>query len=284
MANRLLTIGMPTFDDYDGVYFTVQALRLYHPEVMRDVEILVVDNNPGGPAGPALIAMAERCGLRYVPYDEVQGTAPAKNQVFRQASTPWVMCVDCHVLFAPGAIRRFLDWVDANPDSNDLLQGPLMDDSLQPGILSTHFRPTWDGFMFGQWDIDDRGKNLGGEPFEIPMQGLGVFACRKEAWLGFNPAFRGFGGEEGYIHYKYELAGYRTLCLPFLRWMHRFDRPVPPAYANTLEGRLRNYLLGCAEIGQDPSGIEAHFRAGLGDEEYEAMRGAIDMGANDATS
>ena len=47
---------------------------------------------------------------------------------------------------------------------------------------------------------DDRGRDSNGEPFEIPMQGLGMFSCRKEAWLGFNPLFNGFGGEEGYIH------------------------------------------------------------------------------------
>ena len=39
-------------------------------------------------------------------------------------------------------------------------------------------------------------------PFEMGMQGLGVFACRKAAWPGFNPRFSGFGGEEGYIHEK----------------------------------------------------------------------------------
>jgi hypothetical protein len=26
-----LSIGMATYDDYDGVYFSVQAIRLYHP-------------------------------------------------------------------------------------------------------------------------------------------------------------------------------------------------------------------------------------------------------------
>ena len=29
-ANVKLTVGMTTYDDYDGVYFTLQALRLYH--------------------------------------------------------------------------------------------------------------------------------------------------------------------------------------------------------------------------------------------------------------
>ena len=46
------------------------------------------------------------------------------------------------------------------------------------------------------------------------------------AWPGFPAAFRGFGGEEAYIHEKFRRAGGRRLCLPWLRWMHRFGRPV----------------------------------------------------------
>ena len=51
---KRLSIGMATFDDYDGVYFTLQALRLYHPEVADGLELLVVDNNPNGMCGDAL--------------------------------------------------------------------------------------------------------------------------------------------------------------------------------------------------------------------------------------
>ena len=36
-----LTIGMATYDDFDGVYFTLQALRLYQD--LLDTELLVVD-------------------------------------------------------------------------------------------------------------------------------------------------------------------------------------------------------------------------------------------------
>jgi hypothetical protein len=33
---RTLTLGMATYDDFDGVYFSVQAIRLFHPEVTAD--------------------------------------------------------------------------------------------------------------------------------------------------------------------------------------------------------------------------------------------------------
>ena len=38
----LLTIGMAVYDDWGGVYFTVEALRMY--QNLSDVEILVIDN------------------------------------------------------------------------------------------------------------------------------------------------------------------------------------------------------------------------------------------------
>jgi hypothetical protein len=37
-GKKKLCIGMATYDDYDGVYFSLQAIRLYHPEVLDDIE------------------------------------------------------------------------------------------------------------------------------------------------------------------------------------------------------------------------------------------------------
>jgi hypothetical protein len=91
------------------------------------------------------------------------------------------------------------------------------------------------------------------------MQGLGVFSCLKEAWPGFHPGFRGFGGEEGYIHEKFRQAGGRCLCLPWLRWMHRFGRPAGVKYPLSIEDKLRNYVIGHAELGLDLTPVLEHF-------------------------
>src|SRR5689334_17254283 len=40
---KKLTVGMATYDDYDGVYFTLQAIRLYHPEILADVEFVIIN-------------------------------------------------------------------------------------------------------------------------------------------------------------------------------------------------------------------------------------------------
>ncbi len=99
------------------------------------------------------------------------------------------------------------------------------------------------------------------EPFEIPGQGLGLFTCRRDAWLGFNPHFRGFGGEELYIHEKFRQAGHKALCLPFLRWSHRFGRPGGVRYPLTKYNKVRNYVLGHQELGLDLAPVHEHFVA-----------------------
>ena len=70
-------------------------------------------------------------------------------------------------------------------------------------------------------------------------------------------------------------AGGRTLCLPFLCWMHRFGRPGGVPYTNTLEDRLRNYLVGWTELGLDTAPVDDHFREIMGDEFFESVRQSV---------
>ena len=259
---RKLTIGMATYDDYDGVYFTLQALRMYHPEIIDATEFVVVDNNPTGPCAAPMKALENHApNYRYVPCHEQTGTA-IRDRVFKEASGELVLCLDCHVFIVPGAVRRLIAYYDEYPQTDDLLQGPLLYDDLK--TISTHFEPAWREGMFGLWIADKRGIDPEAPVFEIPMQGLGLFACRRETWPGFNPLFRGFGGEEGYIHERFRRAGGRALCLPFLRWMHRFNRPMGIPYTNTWDDRIRNYMIGFNELGMDLAPLNNHFEEFLG--------------------
>jgi tetratricopeptide (TPR) repeat protein len=259
---KKLAIGMSTFDDWDGVYFSVMAIRLFHPEVTDDTEIVVLDNHPGSPASKQLADLANWVSnYRYIPVARPGGTA-ARDLVFRHANADFVLCMDSHVFFAPGALAKLLKYIEDEPGTLDLLQGPMVYDDLRH--LSTHWNPEWRAGMFGTWATDQRGADPTAEPFDIPLQGLGVFACRRDAWLGFNPRFQGFGGEEGYIHEKFRQAGARTLCLPFLRWVHRFARPGGVPYRLHGDDRIRNYLIGFAELGLDPAPAIRHFEEEMG--------------------
>jgi Coenzyme PQQ synthesis protein D (PqqD) len=253
---------MATYDDFDGVWFTIQSIGMYQPEVLADVSFLVIDNHPEGAPGPALQALeAWLPHYRYVPFDGYRGTA-VRDLIFREANTDIVCCVDSHVLLRPGALAHLLDWFSAHPESRDLLQGPLLYDNLEVG--ATHLEPTWGAGMYGQWGCDSRIADPDCAPFEIQMQGLGLFACRKDAWPGLNPRMRGFGGEEGYLQEKFRQRGGRVLCHPGLGWLHRFSRPAGTSYPNIWEDRVRNYFIAWSEIGWDPGPVRSHFRELLG--------------------
>jgi glycosyltransferase involved in cell wall biosynthesis len=247
-----LTIGMATYRDFDGVYFTVQSLRLYHD--LSDCELLVVDNC----GDQKTRQWCEKYGVRYARESALHGTAYPRQKIFELAACDYVLVLDCHVLLAPDAVRRLKLFFDTHPDTPDLLQGPLLGDDLNR--YWTHLRDEWDLGMWGKWASDPRGAAPSSPPFEVPMQGLGCFACRKDAWVGFNPHFQGFGGEEGYTHLKFKRRGARTLCLPWLRWAHRFTpRGEPTPYRNDWIDRLMNYAIGFTELGLDLDPVRRHF-------------------------
>jgi hypothetical protein len=264
-----LTIGMATYDDYDGVYFSLQAMRLYHSDVSEDCEFLVIDNNPTGVCAEHLKALESSIpNYRYIPEPTRIGTS-VKNKVFEEAAGEFVLCMDCHVFVVPGAIRRLLDYFSDHRDTRDLLQGPLLRDDLKR--IFTHWKPEWRNGLFGAWDDNGLASNPDAPPFEVGMQGMGLFACRRDAWLGFNKAFKGFGGEEGYIHEKFRQAGARTICLPFLRWMHRFARPLGLSYPNNFEDRIWNYFVGFRELDLPTHEMEEHFIQLIGEPWGSAM-------------
>lgn len=267
---RKLTIGMVTYDDFDGVYFSIQAIRMYHKEIMDQVEFIVLDNNPNEAHGKAVKDFTNwvtDTPIRYIPFTEYKSTA-VRTKIFEYATTPYVLVMDCHVMFDAGSIKKLIEYFDSGKDNGNLLQGPMVYDDLRN--LSTHFDLVWRSQMWGIWATDERGKNPDNEPFEIPAQGLGCFACRKDSWLGFNPKFRGFGGEEGYIHEKYRRAGKKAMCLPFLRWIHRFGRPNGIKYPLLMEYKVKNYFIGFSEVGMDLKPIYDHFM-GEGNQSRETL-------------
>lgn len=96
-----------------------------------------------------------------------------------------------------------------------------------------------------------------GQPFEIPSMGLGMFASKKDAWPGFNPLFRGFGGEEWYIHLKYKKRLDKTICIPQIKWNHRFTDISE--YPNPLNERIFNYIVGHLELDISLDRCRSHF-------------------------
>ena len=248
----MLTIGMPTYKDFDGCYFTTQALRMYQD--ISDCEILIIDTEEIGSK-----LLKETCKIMGVNYYHEPSAAntpsEGKNFVFEKATKDYVLCIDCHILLTPNAIRNLKDYIAINRPDKDLLQGPLIYDDMAG--YATHFDKKWSGHMYGVWGSDQRVYT--DMPFEIPMQGMGLFCMKKSSWPEFNRKFKGFGGEEGYIQEKVRQRGGKVLCLPFLKWLHRFGRPNGVPYKLSIIDRIVNYLIGWNELGLDNKEIIDHF-------------------------
>jgi hypothetical protein len=247
---------MVTFDDFNGVYFTIQSLKMYHAEALANCEIIVIDNNPESKEGKETAAFcATDKNIKYIKLDNSRG-AFAKEDVFFHAKSDNVLVCDCHVLFAPNAIQSLISFFESGEDGGNLIQGPLLSDDMK--VIATHLKPTWGSGMFGQWAYDERVKSE--KSFEIPAQGMGVFACKKNAWVGFPSKCKGFGGEEFFVHEKFRQAGRKTMCLSKFSWLHRFRRPNGAPYRPTRENKFKNHIRAMLETDMPIFEALEHYR------------------------
>jgi len=251
-TNSLLTIGMCTYDDFDGVYFTIQALRMYHKVCDTNIELIVLDNNPEGIHGKEIqkfISGWTNGSGKYIPIKD-KPSSFNKYKIVDYANGQYILILDCHVLLINNAIETLLQYYTNHPDCKDLIQGPLLYDDLRN--VSTEFKDEWRGDMYGIWHHNPEAYAKG-EPFEIKMQGMGLCSFEKKNWPGISSHFKGFGGEEGYIAEKFRRNGGKNICIPQLKWVHRFGRPNGVKYPLILEDRIWNYFIGWLEITKDPN-------------------------------
>lgn len=280
-----LTVGVATYDDYPGLYMTVQSLRLYHQEALRSApcELVVVDNHAGSPHGKDTARLiggwikADFAAVQYIPFTGVVGTSAPRDLIFRASRAEAVLVLDSHVMLDAGSLSRLLAFYRAHPDCQDLLHGPMIYDDLKNA--NTHFDDKWRAEMWGTWGTDPRGEDPDGEPFEIPGCGLGLFSCRKAAWPGFPDGLEGFGGEEMCLHEKFRQLGRKTLCLPGLRWLHRFGRPDGVPYPLTRRNKVRNYLIWHKDLALSTDRLRQHFvgEVAMPAQEFDALYKEIYM-------
>jgi len=244
------TIGMPSFNNFTEVYFTVQSIRMYHN--LADYEIVIIDNF----GDDCLKQFCQQSGngiLKYYRYTDISGVSYAKNKIFEVAKGDYVLVIDSHILMKPGVL-------DFTPPGDDMIQGPLLRADNESYMCE--WLPQWRSKMWGIWAPVR--KELPTAPWEIWAMGAGFFACKRTSWLGFNKNFKGFGGETGYIQEKYRKAGRKVWCYPNMVWMHLFynqGRKIP--YRLDQNDRIRNYLYGFEELGLDTEPIYKEFGMNL---------------------
>lgn len=253
-----LSIGMAVVNDFQGMAFTAMSLQLQAKvELMHPVEIIIVENQNTDRPCKLTQEFCDKAGFKYKHYRERYGTAAPRDEIFNMASNEVVWSVDSHILLQQGSLYSTIKFFQERPESKDLVSGPLLDE--RGNVMATNWAPRWRSGMYGTWHLHKEGM-AGNVPFEIPLMGLGSFAMRKNAWPGFHPKMRHFGGEEGYIHEKVRQRGGSCFCIPQAGWWHRFSKQTGGNYTNTWGDRIFNYLAGWIDLGKDPHEVIAHFQ------------------------
>jgi hypothetical protein len=234
----LLSVAIPTFDDYRGLSMTIQSLNMHHADT--GLEITVFDNFGCKKSKD----FCEKANVRYVADNKVQGTCYAKDRVIRETTGKWTLLMDSHVLVGTNGITDLKKHLAALPeDCNDMFHGVLL--SNKGKVLATEMKNEWSSNAMGKWHERTEGgkKPLPDEPVEIWGHGCALMCIRKSTWPGYHPRCTGFGGEEGAIQERYRSLGRKVLLLPFLKWTHSFNDSTTVSHKITAEDKFRNYLL-----------------------------------------
>ena len=252
-----LTIGMANWDDPEGAWWTLSSIRMNHVYGQdQSIELLVVDDMPEPQA--KLQHVCALANARYVHSGRGQGPARAKDAVWEHAKGDYVLLVDSHVLLATNTIQYLMHGIDMNAVGKDLWCGPLINES--GGMVATELLPELRGHFFGVWHV-----NTSPDPVrEIIAHGSAYSFMKRSEYPGFSKHFRGFAGEEVYLHDKVRRNGGKVLFHRALGWCHRFDRfGRQITYALTLNDKMRNYLIAGYECDWNVPQLREYFGKGL---------------------
>lgn len=244
MSTKKLTIGMSNWDDVEGAFWTLSAIRQYHVPVSNtDVELLVIDDMPTKQED--LERMCTLASARYVHHSKNKGPAHAKDSVWEFASGEYVLLLDSHVLLSQCSVQYILDAIDNDLIGQDLWTGPLLNESGH--VIATELLPEWRGAFFGVWHTN---QDIHKTPImEIEGHGSAYTLMKKEHYPFFSPYFFGFSAEELYLHEKVRRRGGKCFIHKALGWVHRFHRTKGVTYRLLIEDKLRNYLVASYEMG-----------------------------------
>ena len=245
MSTRKLTIGIYTHDDYDGVRYLIDSIRLNDPDILSDIEFSIIDNCPGTPNSDAIIEYL-KTAVKNVAFS-YNAFGRYSNHIWRfeaveLAKTPYVVVVESKLQFAPGALKALINFFDAGLDNGLIITGPRIKDDFS-GVL-THFRYAWDGEFYGIAEKDERADTQT-EAFEIEGLLPGLFAVRKDSFFKIPKgpfAGNGIYGEDVVLSLtNFVVKNKRALCLPALKWSCRMVKASGSAIPDSVLNRFHNY-------------------------------------------
>ena len=150
---------MATYDDFYGVYATVQGIRAFNSiPALEQTEILVLDNNPDGQHASGCKQLAKDVGIQYEEFRDSTGTSATRQKLVELARGEYVLVMDCHVNFLPCFLTDLIRYIDYDANPEDLYTGPIVYDRFwhnityrDPTPTWTHWEYVWCNGMLGMW-------------------------------------------------------------------------------------------------------------------------------------
>lgn len=148
-----ITFGMAVFEDFKGLFFTIQSLRatlFENQKLLHRIEFVVVDSGHKPKISDRIRQwLAKIPNSKYVKYTGPDSTSAPRDLVFASATGDIVICVDSHIVLVPSAIPAIDDHFRYDRNRLDIVTGPLLFDAFT--TIATHFNTVWGGGMRGQW-------------------------------------------------------------------------------------------------------------------------------------
>ncbi len=102
-----LTISMATYDDYCGVFFSMESLRI-HQKLPKETEFIVLDNNPDSDHGRQVKHFSKSVpNMRVIDVTDRQSSF-VKYDVFKHAEGDVILGLDCQ--------RSPANWIHRSDD------------------------------------------------------------------------------------------------------------------------------------------------------------------------
>lgn len=260
MNDRKLTIGIYVYDDYDGVRYLIDSIRINNPEILSNIEFVIIDNCPDTTNSNALMEFlttsVKNVAFNYVAYGRYPNHA-YRFEAIELAKTPYVLVTESKTQFTPGSLKSLIDFFDSGMDEGRIITGPRIKDDFSD--VMTHFKYEWNGEFYGVAEKDPRVDSQV-EPFEIEGILPGVFAIRKADWRKISRA--AFASNGAYAEdvvlsmRKFLTLGKRPLCLPTFKWTCRMIKTNGKNIPDSVLNRFHNYATAFLQLGLNDKLIE----------------------------
>jgi hypothetical protein len=245
-----LSIIIPTRNELPCLWFTLQGLKLQHVD-LKQIEVMVLDNEdiPKPIKEHQVIQTEKILKESGLPNKTWLGAAAVKSPYFPRnhgaanASAPWLLFLDSHVLLCDGFLQHVIDSIPSLAETT-LTHYPV---SFGGDTLYGHYELRLAGDFWGGW------KGLRREevvmPYRIAATGIWAFLVNRDFYLntleGFNPNFAGYGGGEPYLDLKVWMLGGEVWLDPRVHGMHYSG---PRGYTQQWAERIRNFALAISVV------------------------------------